>query len=90
MKLDKVQWDEITFGLLCVTIGISVVYAVFRMLIYLFELKVEYSIEFNDQFWLIDSVTTTKELIIRNKNETVIFDDWRNKTIKKRSKKSNF
>lgn len=89
-KFIDAPWDKIAFGVFYLIIIMALGYTIFRAIIYLLELKIEHKIEFNNDFWLIESVTTTKELIIRNKNETIIFDDWKNKKIKKNVKEKQF
>lgn len=89
-KFIDAPWDKIAFGVFYLIIIMALGYTIFRAIIYLLELKIEHKIEFNNDFWLIESVTTTKELIIRNKNETIIFDDWKNKRIKKNVKEKQF
>lgn len=89
-KFIDVPWDKIAFGVFYLIIIMALGYTIFRAIIYLLELKIEHKIEFNNDFWLIESVTTTKELIIRNNNETIIFDDWKNKKIKKKVKEKQF
>lgn len=78
------------FGVFYFMIIMALGYTIFRGIIYLLELKIEYKIEFDNDFWLIESVTATKELMIRNENETIIFDDWKNRRIKKSIKAKQF
>lgn len=89
-KFVAAPWDKIAVGIFSVIIVMALGYMIFRAIIYLLDLKLEYKIEFNNKFWVIEAVTTSKELIIRNKNETIITDDWKNKRIKKNVKEKQF